>query len=82
MRGIGGLNEGRGSGREADRHRLSGREINRFSGPGWMKSERVEESRRVGNWTDGGTINQDATGGSRVGEMKGSCRDYRRQLEM
>lgn len=27
-----------------------------------MKSERVKESRRVGSWVDGGTINQDATG--------------------
>lgn len=57
MRGIGGLNEGRGSGREVDRYRRLGREINRFLGFGWMKSERVEEFRRVGNWTDGGIIN-------------------------
>lgn len=57
MRGIGGLNEGRGSGREVDRYRRLGREINRFLGFGWMKSERVEEFRRVGNWMDGGIIN-------------------------
>ena len=28
---------------------------------------RVKESRRVGNWVDDGTINQDATGGGRAG---------------
>lgn len=47
----------------ANRCKYPGSEINRLSVPVWMKSERVEESRRVGNWMDSRTVNQDATGG-------------------
>ena len=39
--------------------------------PGGMKSERVKESRRLGSWVDGGTINQDVTGMRRGRGYKG-----------
>lgn len=52
-----GRQEERGAGTIA-----SGREIHGFSASG-MNRETAEAPRRVGNWVDGDTVKQDATGG-------------------
>lgn len=63
-------------------HKHSRREISRVLAPGWMKSERGEESRGVGNWMDGETINHGAAGRSRGAGTQGTGGDYKKQLEM
>lgn len=46
--------------------------------PGWMKSEKTEESRRTGTWMDGEAVHQDAQEEAEQGR-EGSGADYRRR---
>lgn len=50
--------------------------------PGWMKSEREEESRREGDWMDGETINHSAARRGRAGVTQGPGGDYKKRLDM
>lgn len=63
-------------------HKHSGREISRVLVPGWMKSEREEESRREGDWMDGETIDHSAARRGRAGVTQRPGGDYKKQLDM